>query len=447
MEFPKEFLLRMRDMLGGEYAAFLACLEHPPFRGVRWNPLKCDYETFEKSVPWRLSPSPFSPLCFYVQGSEKPGNLPAHHAGMFYSQEPSASCAVTALDPQPGEKILDLCAAPGGKSGQIAALTKGEGLLWSNEIVKSRANILLSNLERLGVRNSVVSSCHPQRLCQALAGFFDRVLVDAPCSGEGMFRRDPAAVLEWTPDSPAACAQRQLAVLDSAALAVKPGGVLAYSTCTFSREENEWTAAAFLKAHPDFVPLPLAASFGRPGLNGETHVRRVFPMDGGDGHFIACFQRADGTETGSWGRFSPKISKGEQQAADALYADLFTDASPEMVTRAGNRFFLLPVGLPNLAGLGVLRAGVELGECKGGRIEPAHGVFMSRPKPVCRRSLDFSPNDPGLLAFLRGEEIDCPESLRGYTAVCVSGVVTGFGKASGGRLKNRYPKGLRSFSV
>lgn len=440
MELPRAFLERMEEMLGNEFQEYLACMEQPSFRGVRWNPLKCGLETLERNVPYTLSPAPFSPFCFYAEGEARPGSLPAHHAGMFYSQEPSASSAVTALDPQPGEKILDLCAAPGGKSTQIAGLLNGEGLLWSNEIVRSRANILLSNLERMGVGNAVVSSCHPQRLCQGLQGYFDRVLVDAPCSGEGMFRRDPAAVSEWTPEAPAACAQRQLAILDSAALAVKAGGILVYSTCTFSEEENEGTALAFLQDHPEFQQIPTGVEFGRPALDGSP-ARRIFPMDGGEGHFVAKFMRT-GENPCRVKEFSGFLKKAEARAVGDWYRTLFSGDCPSLFARFGDRYLLLPEGLPDLGGLGVIRAGTELGNDRGNRIEPSHALFMSRKKEACLHSADFPSESSELAAFLRGEEIDCQE--RGYTAVCVDGVVTGFGKASGGRLKNRYPKGLRN---
>ena len=287
MELPAAFLQAMERLLGTEYPAFLQSYQQPPRRGLRRNPLKCGQPQLEAALPFALEPTAFSPLSYaFAAGEEGVGRLPAHHAGLFYVQEPSACSAVTVLDPQPGEKVLDLCAAPGGKSTQIAGLLAGEGLLWSNEIVKSRAQALLSNVERLGVPNAVVSSCHPQRLCQSLQGFFDKVLVDAPCSGEGMFRRDPAAVAQWSPESPAACAQRQRAILDSAALAVREGGVLVYSTCTFSREENEDNVRWFLSAHPEFALLPIEAGFGRPGV-GDLPVRRIYPMDGGEGHFVA----------------------------------------------------------------------------------------------------------------------------------------------------------------
>ena len=442
MELPQEFLARMKLLLGAEYDAYLAKMEQPALRGVRFNPLKCDFETFARSVPYRLTPTDFSPLCFLAEGDARPGQLPAHHAGMFYAQEPSASSAVTLLSPQSGERVLDLCAAPGGKSTQIAALLQGRGLLWSNEIVKSRAEVLAFNLERMGAKNAVVSSCHPQRLCEGLASFFDRVLVDAPCSGEGMFRRDPEAVAQWTSESPAACAARQLAILDSAAFALRPGGVLVYSTCTFSKEENEGVVSAFLQAHPDFAPLDIEETFGRPAFDGLPG-RRIFPMDGGEGHFVAKLCKLDGAQDSEmkFGAERPNATKQELAAARSLYEALFCDALPNSLARYGDRLFLLPEGVPELRGLGVLRAGVELGTLRGNRIEPAHGLFMSKQKTDCRRVLDFAPDDPQLLAFLRGEEIGCEE--KGYTAVCVNGVVTGFGKASGGRLKNHYPKGLR----
>ena len=349
-------------------------------------------------------------------------------------------CAAPLLAVKPGERVLDLCAAPGGKSTQIAGLLQGQGLLWSNEIVKNRAQVLLSNTERLGVRNGVVSSCHPQRLCEALQGFFDRVLVDAPCSGEGMFRRDPEAVAQWSPESVPACAQRQRAILDSAALAVKEGGVLVYSTCTFSKEENEDNVEWFLGAHPEFELIPLDLPFGRPGIHGLP-VRRIYPMDGGEGHFVAKFRRVgeNSCRAGTFGQF---LSGKEEEEARNLFQELFTCEFPGNAARFGERLYLLPNGLPELDRLGVLRAGVELAQRKGRRWEPSHGVFQSARKEECRQVLDLPWDAPELSAFLRGEEIDCDG--KGYTALCAGGVPTGFGKASGGRLKNHYPKGLRN---
>lgn len=439
MELPETFLRRMQALLGAEFGDFLESYSRPAYQGVRLNPLKCDLDTLRRALPVPLIPAPFSPFGYYAPELRKPGSLPAHRAGMFYSQEPSAAAPVTVLDPQPGERVLDLCAAPGGKATQIAGLMQGEGLLWANEVVRERANALLSNLERLGVRNSVISCCHPQRLCQGLRGYFDRVLVDAPCSGEGMFRREPEGIGEWAPESPAACAQRQRRILDSAALAVKEGGVLVYSTCTFAREENEDVVASFLREHSEFEPLPIDVDFGRPGFDGLS--RRVLPMDGGEGHFMAKLRRI-GENPCRVRRFDRALNEKQARPARALYESLFADPPDFPLAKAGSRLLALPGELPALEGLGVLRAGVELGEERGSRIEPAHGLFVSRQKAQCRQALDFSPGAPALAAFFRGEEIDC--AATGYTAVCVCGVTAGFGKASGGKLKNRYPKGLRS---
>ena len=233
-----EFSERMQALLGDEYEQFLQYYNGDNFRGLRVNTLKCTAQQLQAALSCSLQPTPFCPDGYYLP-EELTGNHPLHHAGAFYMQEPSATSAVEMLGVQPGEQVLDLCAAPGGKSTQIAAKLQGKGLLWSNEIVKSRANILLSNIERMGVRNAVVSNCHPETLCAAMSGQFDRVLVDAPCSGEGMFRKNSDAKTEWSAEHVRSCAERQLHILNSAKTALKPGGVLVYSTCTFSREENE----------------------------------------------------------------------------------------------------------------------------------------------------------------------------------------------------------------
>ncbi len=441
MGVPAEFYDRMKKQLGNEYQAFLDCLSRPPFRGARLNPLKCDLGTLERSLPFPLRATAFSEFSFYVDAPDKFGPLPAHHAGMFYSQEPSAAAAATALDPRPGERVLDLCASPGGKATQIAGMMLGAGLVWANEAVLSRTGQLLSNLERMGVSNAVVSCCHPQKLCESLRGYFHRVLVDAPCSGESLFRRDPNAAKQWSPQAVAACAKRQLAILDSAALAVREGGVLVYSTCTFSYEENEGVVEKFLKAHPEFEAQEIPAQFGRPDLAGGF-ARRIYPMDGGEGHFVARFRRVGENPCGARA-FADFFTGDQARAGRQLYAELFTDRCPEgLYLPEGNALTLLPQELPALNGLHILRAGVELAYLRPRRLEPAHGVFMSRPRTVCRQVLDFPPESPELAAFLHGEEIGCRKS--GYTAVCVNGVPAGFGKGSLGRLKNHYPKGLRN---
>ncbi len=274
-----EFLERMRGLLGDEYEAFLRCYEGDNFRGLRVNTLKCKPDQLQNLLDYELNPTPFCPNGFYLPADvQSPGNSPLHHCGAFYIQEPSATSAVEMLGVEEGDVVLDLCAAPGGKSAQIGAKLNRTGLLWSNEIVRNRANILLSNIERMGISNAVVSNAHPEQLCERVAGTFDRVLVDAPCSGEGMFRKNGEAQTEWSVEHVRSCAERQLHILDSAKKALKPGGVMVYSTCTFSREENEGVITRFLDENPDFELEDSGVSFGRPALE---YARRIFPMDGG----------------------------------------------------------------------------------------------------------------------------------------------------------------------
>lgn len=438
---PQEFENRMEAMLDSEFDAFLNCYQKPHYRGIRLNSLKCDLHTLEAALPFSMERTPFSPLSYYIPAdTEKLGSLPMHHAGAFYSQEPSAASAVTVLDPQPGEVVLDLCAAPGGKSTQIAALLNGEGLLWSNEVIKNRAGILLSNLERCGVANAVVSSCHPEVLCTALAGYFDKILVDAPCSGEGMFRRDEQAILDWSPEHVKACATRQLSILESAMHALKQNGTLVYSTCTFSQEENEGVIGEFLARHGDFALIDCNQSFGRPAELEKA--RRIFPMDGGEGHFVAAMKRLSPNEAYPQ-PYTVKIA-AQPEMVDDLYVQIFKSGRNRSVERVGSYYVLLPDLLPDLKGLGVIRAGVMLGEVKTKRIEPAHALFMAAKPLELNTVVNLTHDSNEIMAFLRGEEIEVDTGFHGFAGVAVDGVITGFGKCSNGRLKNHYPKGLRN---
>ena len=288
--YPAAFLDECREILKDEFPAFLRALALPPRRALRLNPQRNGAEQAAAPfLPDGAPRVPWEPLGRYLAADAKPGAGIAHAAGAFYLQDASAMAPVAALDPRPGERVLDLCAAPGGKSGQIAARLNGRGFLLSNEIEFSRARILLGNLERLGVTNAFVTSAPAEALARALPAFFDRVLVDAPCSGEGMFRRDPEAASQWNPDAPAGCAARQTAILNDAARMVRPGGKLVYSTCTFNRLENEGTVREFLRAHPDFEP----DAFDLPGVGtSRDGCLRLWPHRiEGEGHFLARFTR------------------------------------------------------------------------------------------------------------------------------------------------------------
>ena len=288
--YPAAFLDECREILKDEFPAFLRALALPPRRALRLNPQRNGAEQAAAPfLPDGAPRVPWEPLGRYLAADAKPGAGIAHAAGAFYLQDASAMAPVAALDPRPGERVLDLCAAPGGKSGQIAARLNGRGFLLSNEIEFSRARILLGNLERLGVTNAFVTSAPAEALARVLPAFFDRVLVDAPCSGEGMFRRDPEAASQWNPDAPAGCAARQTAILNDAARMVRPGGKLVYSTCTFNRLENEGTVREFLRAHPDFEP----DAFDLPGVGtSRDGCLRLWPHRiEGEGHFLARFTR------------------------------------------------------------------------------------------------------------------------------------------------------------
>ncbi len=445
VELPEKFCERMKVLLGDEYEDFIREYDKIPFKGVRVNVLKCTAEKLSGLLNTELQPSPFSPLSFYADPNKKLGNHPLHHAGAFYLQEPSASSAVTVLDVQHGEKILDLCASPGGKSTQIASLLDGTGLLWSNEFIRNRTTALLSNIERLGIKNCIISSLSPAVLCRSLDGYFDKVLVDAPCSGEGMFRKDPQAVTEWSVDHVISCGERQLQILDSAKLALKEGGVLVYSTCTFSVEENEQVIERFLEKNTDFSLCDCSyLPFGRGGY-GMPQVRRIYPINGGEGHFVAKLVR-NGGECGYTPEHRAKplhTDKTVLENARTLYHDIFADDNYPEFTVVGDKIMIMPSVMPEYKGRGILRSGILFGEIKKNRIEPAHHLFTCGKMNDFKRAVNFDIYSDALNRFLLGEEIPVSPLLKGYTAVCVEGIPLGFGKASDGKLKNKYPKGLR----
>lgn len=457
MVFPQLFEQRMQLLLQDEYDAFLRGYQNPLRRGLRVNTAKISLDDFLNIFPHTLEPSPFAQNSFYLDAEHKAGSDPLHHAGAYYMQEPSATSAVTVLSPQLGERILDLCAAPGGKSTQIATCIGDTGLLWSNEFVSGRARILQQNLERWGVRNQVVSSRDTGPLCEGLRDYFDAVLVDAPCSGEGMFRKEPQALTEWSLDNIHLCAARQDEILNNAAKAVKPGGRIVYSTCTFAPEENEGAVYRFLANHPDFSLEPISVDWGCAGFSAAqirpfcpdvdarfdlTYCRRILPQHGGEGHFIALLRRNAEALPVSTNAYDYPSKDNQRQAAESLYRECFQDPADGIFVTFGDQVRLLPKELPNCNGLGVLSAGVAVATVCKNRLEPAHSVFVASKIGNCKQTLDLSLADARVTAFLHGEEISC-DGQSGWTAVCVSGIPVGFGKASNGKLKNRYPKGLR----
>ena len=443
MILPNDFIDELKIVLGDDTDKYITLFEEAPFRGISVNRLKTTPEQLFSMLPFEPEQSPFYSDSFYLpENAENIGQMPLHHAGAFYVQEPSAASAVSLLDIHNGDIVLDLCAAPGGKTSQIASMLGGSGLIWSNEVVKSRASILLSNSERMGIAHGVISSCDPEVLCSRLSGYFDKVLVDAPCSGEGMFRKNHSAISEWSREHALACADRQLAILDSAAKALKCGGTMVYSTCTFNYDENEGVVKRFLECHGDFEPLEISHTAARKAFVGNGI--RITPVEGGEGHFAAVFRKNGDSDTNIKYYKYPLINKEQKKLVQKFIEDIFV-VSPELVpVIIGDKLYLMPDGLPDMGRLGVIRSGIFAGTVTKNRIDPEHALFScAKPEQLCR-VLDLPPDDQRISDFLRGFEIDCDGS--GYTGVAVGGIMLGFGKCSGGRLKNKYPKGLRKNS-
>ena len=441
---PEGFLQRVRVQLGDEYPAFLESLERPRAVGLRLNPLKTD--SFPH-LPFGLTPVPWAKNGYYYDPDTRPGLHPWHEAGLYYLQEASAMAPAPLLDPQPGERVLDLCAAPGGKSTQLAAAMGGRGLLVVNEIHPQRAKILSRNIERMAVRNALVLNESPQRLAKAFPGFFHRILVDAPCSGEGMFRKEAAAVTDWSQETVEMCAARQDQIVDEAAKMLLPGGRLVYSTCTFAPEENEGTISRFLKAHPEFsveaVHIPWFAPGDptripdpAPGLEGTF---RLWPHRlRGEGHYAAVLQK-DGGECGA-------ISTQNGEKLPSLWSDFAKQTGillPEgKLISFGSTLYWAPEELPELKGLKVLRPGLELGEVIKNRFQPGHALALWLK--TAAQTADFPPDSPEIAKYLHGEVLPGPGS--GWTLVTAGGLSLGWAKASNGQLKNHYPKGLRTLN-
>ena len=430
MRLPSDYETRMRLQLQEEYPDYLSAMEQLPRRGLRVNTLKIGVPEFLNILPWRLQPALIPEGFLLLDENARVGGNPLHRAGLFYMQEPSAMRAAALLHPSPGMRVLDLCAAPGGKAGQLAAYLAQEGLLVANEIVPGRAAVLAGTLERLGVRNALCTCMRPEPLCDALSGWFDAVLVDAPCSGEGMFRKEPQAIAAWSKEHVAACAARQALILDTASEALRPGGKLLYSTCTFSTEENEDTVRGFICRHPEFELLS---------------EERYYPHTGiGEGHYMALLQKSGEEHAGpifnarpvplprdiarAWAAFKEETMLIEPQGIPSLLPD--------------GRLILLPDALPQgYEKLRIKSAGVHAAEYKNGRLMPAHGLCMAYPACAFVRTVPLADN--ALSSYFLGNTVEIDGNLSGFCAVLAQGFPVGWGKATDSVLKNHLPKGLR----
>lgn len=448
----------MRHLLGAEADEFLQALMQPPVVGLRVNTLKIGVEAFRALSPWPLEPVPWCESGFIVADEARPGQHPYHAAGLFYLQEPSAMAAAEALAPKPGEWVLDLAAAPGGKTTQLVSLMRDQGVLVANEVERHRTAALAQNVERWGARRAIIVSEEPARLAEQWGPIFDRVLLDAPCSGEGMFRKSEAALDDWSLQVVQGCAIRQGRALASAVALVRPGGLLAYSTCTFAPEENEQVIARFLCEHRDFEIAPLHLAGAQPGrpdwvqpeaqpdlmLSARLWPHRVR----GEGHFVALLRRkTEGDEPRAIAHWT-SAPKRAQALWLSFVADHFAahPARDWVLVMQGERLYAVPPDAPRLDGLKVVRAGLWLGTVRADRFVPSHSLALSLRRCEIGDGklplLDFSPADECLLHYLQGHPLDEP-GPNGWVLITVSGFPLSWGRRAQGVIKNLYPKGLR----
>lgn len=464
IQLPDKFMEKMKELLGDEYDAFLKSYEEDRALGLRLNPLKADTQEFLTHSPFLLEPVPWASEGFYYKAEQRPGKHPYHEAGVYYIQEPSAMAVVELLDPRPGEKILDLCAAPGGKTTHIAGKLKGEGFLLSNEIHPARAKILAQNVERMGVSNAVVTNENSHLLSLKFPEFFDRIVVDAPCSGEGMFRKDEAARLEWSPDHVSACAERQSEILFNAAAMLKPGGTMVYSTCTFSPEENEQVIETFLLNHPDFSVADKGESPGlshgmsrwsKTGAEDLNKTFRIWPHKSeGEGHFLAVLKR-EGETISDRKRSCSSYLKDQSvwKEVEAFLKELLV--KPEVFLDRkeyilfGEQLYLLPPEMIDLKGIKVIRPGLHMGTIKKNRFEPSHALALSLRKEDVLQWAEIPADHEDMVKYLKGQTLPTPFSWparldkKGWVLIATDGFSIGFAKLASGILKNHYPKGLR----
>lgn len=425
MKLPEEFLRRMEKRLGDEYPAFLQSYEKPPYRALRVNPLKIPLKRFFDDPPFPLGEQVDEEINGVYITEPKAGAYLEHFAGLYYLQEPSAMVVGEYADACKKERVLDLCAAPGGKTTQVAAQMAGEGILISNEIDAGRAKILSQNVERMGIKNCAVTNASPEQLAKNFPEYFDLILVDAPCSGEGMFKKEPEAIAHWSLQNVKLCAARQRDILEEAAKMLCGDGCLIYSTCTFSEEEDEGQIADFLSRHPEFV------------LEEDT---KLLPHEfKGEGHYCASLYKTQGNFRAPKPCFVKKNARADKAFFDFAQDFLREIPQGEITTLDDGRMYLVPAGMPAL-GVRSLRLGVELGEWDGKIFKPAHALALSLEKEQCKRFVSLSREC--CEKYLRGETLACGLG-NGWVVVGFRDYPLGLGKIVNGVLKNHYPKALR----
>lgn len=460
MNLPIEFEKKMKAFLGDEWDDFLYSYDNNRFQALRFNTLKVQSQeermrilktlkiSSDKKVSWANE-------AYYFDENVRPGKHPYHEMGLYYIQEPSAMSAAALLAPKPGMRVLDLCAAPGGKSTQLATYLGDSGLLVSNEINTQRSRILSQNIERMGIKNAIVTNEDSFVLASHFPGFFNAIQVDAPCSGEGMFRKLPEAIEQWSMENVAICAARQKEILDNAAVMLKSGGTIVYSTCTFSKEENEDVIEYFLERHPDFT---------------LEEMERFWPHKvDGEGHFVAKLVRRGSVDTDlkadrkTKKNKNSKNRKNETKPAltkenmkllsefldETISEDMAAWIKNSRLVMFGEQLYRLPDMEVDIKGLKVQRAGLHIGEFKKQRFEPSHSLALALKISEAKNVVKLTWDDPQTTGFFNGQSVmlsdeQAAECKKGWALVCVDGYPAGWGKGNGAQVKNHYPKGLRN---
>lgn len=441
VNLPAAYLDLIREIMGTEYEAWMAALDAPLFRVVRLNPTKLDEQSFQDEFPEAIRLTDYPGLLYRMPDSETSlGNHPFHHAGCFYIQEPSATLPVVALGITKGDKVLDCCAAPGGKSTQILSELNGSGLLVSNEIDSQRNQTLRFNLQRFGDDNLLVTQNDTFVLGNAFRGYFDKILVDAPCSGMGMFRKDPTGIKYFSQKNIEHCERMQKDILENVYPALKENGILVYSTCTFTFEENEQQILSFIKRHPDMIIEELPFAIGRPGIDRNNvllKARRITLLEGGEGHFICRLRK-----TGVQSMANISTLKPDQDDLVKRILDPWLDLAVRSHALNGH-IYLSRCALPDAQNIKIAQAGVYLGEIVKGRIDPAQAFATSKiARDHFVQKCELSKAQT--IEYLRGETLPVTD-IKGFVLLTYRHQAIGFAKGDGILLKNHFPKGLRSF--
>ncbi|ACL76514.1 RsmF rRNA methyltransferase first C-terminal domain-containing protein [Ruminiclostridium cellulolyticum] len=471
MKLPIEFVEKMQGLMGDEFASYLESYIKPRFYGLRVNTLKISVEEFLKIAPFHLEPVPWARDGFYYQEGDNPGRHPYYYAGLYYIQEPSAMLPGAVIGVKPGERVLDLCAAPGGKTVQMAAQMKGQGLLVANDINSDRVKALVKNVELAGVRNALVLNEPPDKLAARFQNYFDRIMVDAPCSGEGMFRKDEDAIKSWEKFKCEKCCGMQWNILEKVDMMLKPGGVILYSTCTFSPEEDELMIERFMDEHKgmyELLEIPKAGSveggrtqWSKGGYNFDKAARLWPHKLNGEGHFAALLQKKDSSENFLYQENPVYVKPGDRsQGIKVSGIKEVKEFNPLLggfmenntnldlngyLFQKGVNLYHLPVEIPDLSGLKVAKFGWYLGETGNKGFVPSHSLAVSMSKSEMKNTISFESNSRDVNSYLKGETL-IVSGEKGYTGVCVDNFPLGWAKQTGDMLKNLYPKGWRKMS-